>query len=778
MQKVVLYIKPVLSSSNSTQVFQRVDLMEEELIELTQVIQDARDIEKIFTDYSKTFNLPASATNNKIFSHWYDPDIIGFNNLQYADSRIELDHFHFKFGKIKLEEVVMKNKKPFMYKVTFFGNTLTLTDLIGEDLLENLPYLQNFNFSSTSATVKDGLENGLDITVDGVTYNNAIIYPLIGHSVSYIIDDTNNGDNGLNVSTVQPDNNTERGVVPPDLKPAIKIQHIIKAIEVRYGLTFKTTEFLDSTALDNLYLWLHRDKGQLTSISSVDITNHDFTCISTLVSCQHFDSTNQFSYFDNVSSPTTNGGVFRMEYTHSQGLAQPEEFNFQAQITPSSSTLQYSIDIVDFDTGEVYSTNENIIGTQPVGRGFGDVANGVPMSVNEVIRVFLRIRCNFSMTFDVAINVDHKFWEYGYQSQRSFTAIYESNNSSISLNSDVSILEQMPEMKVLDFLRSIFRMHNLTAFIDFNNKVVVKTLDSFYQSGQLIDITKYVKTDEHIVSSIVPYSEVDLEYSDPETILATRFQLNNSRKYGELNYQSGFTKEQKYEIEIPFEHMVFERLQDLTDSDLSTIQIGASIDSDLNPTIGDPLLFYGIHQTSADPLNFVYSSRSDVYGALVPSGQRFLLTSYWIPSMNNELGTPTTPPAYNLNFGSEINTYQLTDYAGNNNSLFQLYYQNYILRIFNTKTRLFKYDAILPLKVILQLSLDDKIVIDGRVFTINKMTTKLTSGESSLELLSEAPYQTVTATASVSYDNSNYCTNGASDPSPTFTPAGGTFTSS
>ena len=113
MQKVVLYIKPVLSSSNSTQVFQRVDLMEEELIELTQVIQDARDIEKIFTDYSKTFNLPASATNNKIFSHWYDPDIIGFNNLQYADSRIELDHFHFKFGKIKLEEVVMKNKKTF-----------------------------------------------------------------------------------------------------------------------------------------------------------------------------------------------------------------------------------------------------------------------------------------------------------------------------------------------------------------------------------------------------------------------------------------------------------------------------------------------------------------------------------------------------------------------------------------------------------------------------------------------------------------------------------------
>ena len=60
MQKVILYIQPQLRNTTTTQDFVRVDLMEEELITLTQVIQDARDIEKIFTDYSRTFNLPAS----------------------------------------------------------------------------------------------------------------------------------------------------------------------------------------------------------------------------------------------------------------------------------------------------------------------------------------------------------------------------------------------------------------------------------------------------------------------------------------------------------------------------------------------------------------------------------------------------------------------------------------------------------------------------------------------------------------------------------------------
>ena len=96
MQKVILYIQPQLRNSTDEQEFVRVDLMEEELITLTQVIQDITDIEKLFTDYSRTFNLPASKTNNKIFKYWYDPDVEGFDNTIFSNARIELDHFEFK----------------------------------------------------------------------------------------------------------------------------------------------------------------------------------------------------------------------------------------------------------------------------------------------------------------------------------------------------------------------------------------------------------------------------------------------------------------------------------------------------------------------------------------------------------------------------------------------------------------------------------------------------------------------------------------------------------
>ena len=121
-------------------------------------------------------------------------------------------------------------------------------------------------------------------------------------------------------------------------------------------------------------------------------------------------------------------------------------------------------------------------------------------------------------------------------------------------------------------------MHNLTAFLNFNGEVVVKTLDSFYSDGDTFDITPFVKTDEHTVGATVPFSEIDFEYAEPKSILAQQFLNTNNQKYGELNYLADTTKSKKYQIKIPFEHMLFERLQDKTSSALTTVQVGSFLD--------------------------------------------------------------------------------------------------------------------------------------------------------------------------------------------------------
>ena len=139
----------------------------------------------------------------------------------------------------------------------------------------------------------------------------------------------------------------------------------------------------------------------------------------------------------------------------------------------------------------------------------------------------------------------------------------------------------MPDIKVIDFLKSMFSIFNLTAYLNFQNEIVVQTLDDYYLSGNTHDITEYIKTDQHTVGATVPFNEIDLEYEEPVTILAEQFKNTYNKKYGEIEYVSSLEKAQSYKIKVPFEHMIFERLQDRTDDTFTTVQVGAFINDKL-----------------------------------------------------------------------------------------------------------------------------------------------------------------------------------------------------
>ena len=729
MQKIILYIQPQLESTSVEQDYVQVDLMESDLISLTQVIQDIRSIDKIFTDYSKTFNLPASKTNNKIFKYWYNPDLDGFDDQVMANARIELNHFAFKEGKIRLESVTMRNNVPSMYKVTFFGNTVTLNDLIGEDKLESLEWLNNFNHNGDNANIKNGLEFGLNFTINSTTYNDAVIYPLIAHSQQYIYDATSNTDSGLNIST-HSSHHTRRGVFPEDLKPAILVKHIIKAIEEKYALTFKTSEFFDSTTMDNFYLWLHRSKGKMFAPNHRLVNDVAFTCTSATLVCEQFDGTNPDVEFHSTT------GIYEFYLFNTTFQS---KFGYDVTVTPetASASTPYTAQIINLETNEVVSSIENVTGTQSVDVEFGRGTNN-PLEVGEVHRLAAKIITNTSFSFDLSIDTEYSYLDTLAGGIQTYTATHTSNPSTITTTADIEILSQIPDMKILDFLNGVFKMFNLTAFVDFNGEIVVRTLDNFYAGGDTHNITEYVKLDEHNVTGQL-MNEIDLEYSEPKSILAQQFLKSNNRKYGEIEYKTNATEKKAYKVTAQFEHMLYSRLTDLTAGTNTDVQNGCFLDEELNPSIGQPLLFYGVSRTGISTgINFAYCQRPATYGALADAtGTNFTLTQYWMPHHANELGTATTPPSKNLNFGSEINTYTLTDYGGNTNSLFQENYETYIVNLLSKKARIYKFSAVLPLKVLLQLTLDDKIIIGTRLYKINSMTTKLQSGETEFELIND-----------------------------------------
>jgi len=108
-------------------------------------------------------------------------------------------------------------------------------------------------------------------------------------------------------------------------------------------------------------------------------------------------------------------------------------------------------------------------------------------------------------------------------------------------------------------------------------------------------------------------------------------------------------------------------------------------------------------------------------------------TGYYIPSNSVSLDDTTDDTV--LHFGLEINEWKP---SGNfDGTLFEDLYKSYIQNVFNTKNRLTKVKAYLPLRILLNFTLADRFDINGKRYKINSIDTNLATGESSIELLNE-----------------------------------------
>jgi hypothetical protein len=70
-RRIQVFIEPVIDSGDYLQL----ELFNDEQIVVNSSVQNISDISKVFTDFSQSFTVPASAINNAIFKHFYQSDI-------------------------------------------------------------------------------------------------------------------------------------------------------------------------------------------------------------------------------------------------------------------------------------------------------------------------------------------------------------------------------------------------------------------------------------------------------------------------------------------------------------------------------------------------------------------------------------------------------------------------------------------------------------------------------------------------------------------------------
>ena len=100
--------------------------------------------------------------------------------------------------------------------------------------------------------------------------------------------------------------------------------------------------------------------------------------------------------------------------------------------------------------------------------------------------------------------------------------------------------------------------------------------------------------------------------------------------------------------------------------------------------------------------------------------------------MNSVFSDSSTSTANN-NFG--IMTNEFTGDTSFTGSLYANYYNNYILNIFKQSSRIVRFDAYLPLDIIVNYTLADILIINGKQYRINSLNINLINNKTQLELI-------------------------------------------
>jgi len=698
MQSIQLYIK------DENNVFQEIELFKDESVTLNQSIQDVQDISKIFTDYTQTFSIPASKINNKIFKHFYNYYIQGFDAREKKDAKIELNFEPFKTGKIKLEGATLKDNKPQTYKLTFYGSIVNLKDILGDKTLKTLNYFDNATFEYSAANVKNLMSNAGTLRLNSGVWTESILFPLISHTDRLYYDSGNEVVNANGLANIAfSSSSVQQGVLYTQLKPAIRALLIFKAIEDQYPQIKFSDDFLsqDNEAFYNLFLWLNEKKGDIVQVDEdLIVPFRSFSNVNYTSKSQQEDNLRDFVIVESSGSFTvSNTGRKKDLYGR---------FN-----CTTSSSLSYNVTLNK--DGELFQEFSGLTGQTSF------IINNLEVPTG-------------TYTFGVSSSSAGTF-KGEFEILKGETGLFNGEDLKVSFESIVSIgsnetyvvKDHLPKIKIIDWMTGIFKMFNLTAFVNVDNVIEVKTLDEFFAGTTedpiaYYDITKNVDKSKTQIDSVLPYNQIDFKYKGLDTFLAKDHLERFGTEWGTLKYKNTEFEGKTFKVELPFEHMKYEKLVNQTGNVPTTVLLGWAVDDNRAAKVTKPLLFYPVKATS---FNTGVGTPTPI--AFLNGSSKESVSEFFMPSNSNTFNN-----IGNLNFSAEMNEYALSPAS---KTLFDVYYKTYITDLFKKERRLTKLSAYLPTAVVVKLKLSDRLIIADRVYKINKITTNFETNLSSLELI-------------------------------------------
>lgn len=659
--------------------FEPLELYTDEKISITQNVNNFRDISKVFADYSQTFTLPCSPHNNAILKHWYDVVIVDSFDARYKyPAVIKINGNYFNTGDIQLMNVKVVDGRPESYSVTFFGKVKQIKDILGDLKLSDLDYSSlslaypaDVYSRITSSTLQD------------------VMFPLLANDRRYTYGDASSTD----VTTVT------GGIARTSLFPSVRVQKILDLISSQLGLTLNNN-FATSGVFDKLYLLF---KNANTMSISTGRTKINFTAKSSA----------NFLGID-LAPSKIDGGIYS-DWKDSGGVTRNGTLNgLNISVFPVTSSPYR---VVVFKNGVQIFVSSDQTGSSIVslttlltttGNGNGQI-NSLPIDTLE-----LYIESNAPITFTTQLTAHYNNSYFSGGSFVTVTGSFTATSASQSTIGDLVVTRYAPDMKIYDFIMGLVKCFNLVVTPTGVNEFNLTPMDDWFDDGNEIDLTTSLITDLQIEQPPL-YKKLSFKHADSSSVTNFGFQQSFSRLYGNVDYTTNFdTTTSDYTLESPFEDILYERLTG------SNFQTATFVDKTGNTyyTPKPMLMFCNGLQTLGTAIKLKDESGGSVN-----------ITSY------NRFSNDITDAGANriaLNFSNEYSSYDSSIIPL---GLFDTYYGELISGLYNIDCRIVKCKFKLSLVDMLRLKMNDRIKLKNIVYTINNITTDVTSLEVDAELI-------------------------------------------
>jgi hypothetical protein len=692
------------------------DLYKDESIPLSLSVDNFKNAAEKVQSYSKSFNLPATKRNNKIFTHLFEitttQDAYSFNPYIKTQAILKEDSYSIFEGYLRLIEIVNK-KGEISYNVNLYSEQISLKETLDARTFADIDLRElDHNYHRTNITNSWYDSTGLALTnslsTDSFAYNssigvnntNVLKYPFCDWT----------GNLFVNAS-----GNLELTNVSDAFRPFIQVKYLIDKILDDAGFTF-TSNFFNTANFKRLFMDFNWGEGNAP---------------------QQQVGTNYIQAFFNQSTSNAAGTSYTtLKYTTFTGTVGAGYNASTGVFTAQQNGIEY--DIIYWNEFETSGTITETQCRWVHKDSSGNVKSEIDLQTVSSAAAFWY--GSFTVVLDINETLTPQFKKTGAGTfaQSTTTNVNVSNvnaTTSITAIASQGILNtNRGKLKQYDFLKGIFTMFNLVAIQDKDNP---KTLQIEPYADIFINPSNAGLTStQHDWTSKVDASQIKLHplknlkrqtnftYKEDSNDYCVGVYANamGGYLYGTKTFDaSGLTLlegEDTITVE-PFAPTISRPVT--TSTNFSEMIVPAIYGGEKNDNKGYnnlPRILYNVSGASPDTManaTYLVPSFNGVLGANLNNLLQF--------SHLSEIGT--TSDTLDYNFGE----CPLVNPIGNPtiNNLFNTYWLPYYEELYNPDTRIMKVKVYLTPSDINGFKFYDTVIIKNREYRVNKIDYK--SGE-------------------------------------------------